>query len=67
MKLSYNKESDALYFLLDETVEIVDSEEVRPGVVLDLDKKGNVLGVEILNASKITTPDALSNAYFEIA
>lgn len=67
MKISYDKESDVFYFLLDETVKIVDSEEVKPGVILDFDQKGNVLGVEILNASKITSKDALKKALVEIA
>ena len=34
MKLKIDKESDALYLHLDEA-EIVDSEEVQPGVILD--------------------------------
>lgn len=67
MKVSYDKESDALYFTLDETVEVIDSEEIRPGVVLDYDQKGNVLGIEILNASKISSPEALNRALIEIA
>ena len=33
MRLKVDKESDALYFRLDEKA-IVDSEEVRPGIVL---------------------------------
>ncbi len=37
MRLKIDKENDALYFRLDETA-IVESEEVEPGVILDLIK-----------------------------
>jgi uncharacterized protein YuzE len=39
---------DALYIRLQET-HIVESEEVRPGVVLDFDAEGRVVGIEMLN------------------
>ncbi len=47
MRLRIDKEDDALYFRLDESA-IVESEEVRPGVILDFDKEGQVVGVEFL-------------------
>jgi uncharacterized protein YuzE len=58
MRLKVDKESDALYLRLDETA-VVESEEVQPGVVLDYDVAGNVVGVEILNLSKRVAPDRL--------
>jgi uncharacterized protein YuzE len=47
MRLKVDKASDALYFRLDESP-IVDSEEVRPGVILDFNERGQVVGVEFL-------------------
>jgi uncharacterized protein YuzE len=47
MRLRIDREDDALYFRLDESA-IVESEEVRPGVILDFDKDGLVVGVEFL-------------------
>lgn len=47
MRLKVDKESDALYFRLDESP-IVDSEEVQPGIILDFNAEGKVLGVEML-------------------
>ncbi len=41
MKISVDKESDTLYFRLDET-KIVESEEVRPGIILDFDDNERV-------------------------
>lgn len=51
-KVYYDKDADVLYFLLEEGRQY-DSDEVLPGVTLELGKKGEVMGIEILNASKI--------------
>ena len=41
MKITVDKESDTLYFRLDES-KIVESEEVRLGVILDFDEDDRV-------------------------
>jgi len=64
MKLKVDKENDALYFRLDES-EIVESEEVQPGVILDYDKNGHVVGVEILALSTRIAPEKLRVLQFE--
>ncbi len=51
MKLKVDHKNDALYFRLDESV-IVESEEIRPGVILAYDANDNVVGIEILGLSK---------------
>ncbi len=66
MKLKIDKENDALYLRLDET-EIVDSEEVQPGVILDFDKKNRVVGIEILALSTRVNPDKLKIVQLETA
>ncbi|MFL5199094.1 MAG: DUF2283 domain-containing protein [Microvirga sp.] len=50
MKTRYDPEADALYVRFAEA-KIVESEEVRPGVVLDFDAEGRIVGMEILDAS----------------
>jgi uncharacterized protein YuzE len=45
MRLKVDKENDALYFRLDEA-EIVESEEVQPGVILDFDKDNRWLALK---------------------
>lgn len=51
MKVTYDPEVDILSIVLsDEPVE--ESDETKPGVILDYDKNGNVTGVEILEASR---------------
>ena len=47
MRLKVDQKNDALYFRLDESA-IVDSEEIKPGVILDYDANENVVGVGIL-------------------
>jgi uncharacterized protein YuzE len=47
MRCHYDSESDAFYLRLDEAT-IVESEEVRPGVVFDCDERNEVVGIEIL-------------------
>jgi uncharacterized protein YuzE len=51
MKVSYDPETDAMHVTLLETP-VLESEEVRPGVVLDYDAEGRVVGMEILNVKK---------------
>ena len=64
MRLKVDKESNALYFRLDEDA-IVESEEVRPGVILDFDKNGNVVGVEFLNLKERTPDTELGSFEFQ--
>ena len=64
MKLKIDKESDALYFRLDETA-IVESEEVQPGVILDFDKENRVVGIEILGISSRVSVENLRTLQFE--
>jgi uncharacterized protein YuzE len=66
MRLRVDRENDALYFRLDET-EIVESEEVQPGVILDFDKDGRVVGMEMLDISTRTKPETLRVLQFETA
>ena len=58
MRLKIDRESDALYLRLDESA-VVESEEVQPGVILDYDAEGNMVGIEILNLSSRIDPEWL--------
>ena len=64
MRLKIDKECDALYFRLDEP-SIVESEEVQPGIVLDFNAEGNVVGIEMLNLSARIKPDQLKFLHYE--
>jgi len=53
-KIFYDEKSDVLYFLIKEGSE-EEHKEIAPGVSVELDRQGNVLGLEILNASRVIT------------
>lgn len=53
MKIQYDPKADAMYIYLAEGA-VVESDEVRPGVVLDFDSSGRVLGIEMLDVSQRT-------------
>ena len=52
MKISYYPETDSLYIDLSSGTS-ADSKEVAPGVVLDFDDQGQIVGIDIDNASKV--------------
>lgn len=66
MKVYFDRESDALYIRLDDS-RIVESEEVKPGVVLDFNEQNQVVGVEILDAGKRVPESSLKQMHFEVA
>jgi uncharacterized protein YuzE len=51
MKLTYYPDTDSLYIDLSEQPS-VDSQEISEGIVLDYDASGNLVGIDIDNASK---------------
>jgi uncharacterized protein YuzE len=62
MKVTYDSEVDILRIVLNNT-EIEESDEEKPGVILDYDKDGNIVGLEILDASKrVENPRSLEYA-----
>jgi len=66
MRLKVDKGNDALYFRLDES-SIVESEEVQPGVILDFNADGKVVGIEMLNLSTRIKSEQLNVLQYETA
>ena len=64
MRLKIDRENDTLYLRLDEAA-IIESEEVQPGITLDYDNNGRVIGIELLSLSLRTTPEKLRMLQFE--
>jgi uncharacterized protein YuzE len=52
MKLNYFPETDSLYIELADRPG-ADAEVIRPGIVLDLDAAGEVVGIDIERASEL--------------
>jgi uncharacterized protein YuzE len=66
MRIRVDKESDSLYFRLDES-RIVESEEVQSGVILDYDENDQVVGIEFLRISLRASKEELSSIQFQTA
>lgn len=64
MKIEYSKSVDALYIRLREA-KIVDSMDIEEGVTVDLDEKGHIVGLEILDASEKLNISDLVNISIE--
>jgi uncharacterized protein YuzE len=62
MKVTYDPEVDVLRIVFSSTP-IQESDEDKPGLILDYDKDGNIVGLEVLDASKrIENPRSLEYA-----
>ncbi len=51
MKITYDPEVDIMHIVFSDAP-IEESDEEKPGIILDFDKEGNVVGIEILDASR---------------
>ena len=61
MKVVYDRETDTLTIIFAETP-IVESDEDKPDVILDYDEKGNLVSLEILDASsRVSVPSKIEH------
>lgn len=65
MKATYDREVDVLRIILSDS-DIEESDEVTPGVIVDYDDKGGVVGLEILDAStRVSEPHVIEYSITE--
>jgi uncharacterized protein YuzE len=66
MKVHCDEKADAVYLRLDES-NIIESEEVQPGIILDFNENNQVVGVEILKVKNRVPLANLKEMKFEVA
>lgn len=52
MKVKYDPQTDTLSIILKDDARITESDEDKPGVILDYDEHGDLVSLEVLDASK---------------
>jgi len=52
MKIKYDQEADVIYLRFREG-KIVESDEIKDGLIIDYDENGNPVAIEILNAKEV--------------
>jgi uncharacterized protein YuzE len=60
VRLEYDKEADAAYVRLSRA-KIAESEEVEPGLIVDVDRNNQIVGIEILRFAHRFAPTPRSN------
>jgi uncharacterized protein YuzE len=66
MRVHYDAQTDSLY--IDFTNEPgVDAQEVAPGIVLDFDDHGRVVGIDIQHASQVVDLERLETEAFPVS
>ena len=67
MKVIYDRETDTLTIIFTESP-VTESDEDKPGVILDYDDKGNLVSLEILDASRrVTVPSKIEYQVSSVA
>lgn len=51
MNIKFDKETDVIYLRFSDA-EVAESDEDKPGIIIDYDKNGGIVGIELLDASK---------------
>jgi uncharacterized protein YuzE len=55
MKVAYDRRTDTLSVILKDDASVAESDEEKPGVILDYDSDGDLVSLEILDASRRVT------------
>lgn len=65
MRVQFDEKADAIYLRFDES-EVVESEEVHPGIILDFNNQNEVVGVEVLRVKNRIPIASLKQMQFDV-
>lgn len=65
MKIEYDQRADALYVAVQPRTYVAHSREIEPGLVVDLDDRGRMVGFEVLAVSKRYKPSQFRQVTLE--
>lgn len=66
MKITYDASVDVLRILLSDA-SVIESDEDKPGIILDYAENGSIVGIEILDASKhVNNPRGMEYTVVEV-
>jgi len=65
MRVSFDEKADAIYIRFDES-KIIESEEIKPGIIFDFDDNDQVVGIEILKVTARVPLNNLKKLQFEV-
>ena len=60
MKTTYDRDANAIYVKFSDA-KVAGMEELRPGLIVDFDKDGRIIGIEMLDARNQLAADALAS------
>lgn len=60
MRTEYDPEANAIYVRFSDE-EIDHTDEVRPGIIVDYDARGHIVGIEMLDAKTLLSEAALKS------
>lgn len=61
MKATYDKEADAMYIRV-KRGKVHKTREISDAIIVDVDKRGHVLGIEVLFVSSQMSPNTIKQA-----
>ena len=64
MKIRYDKETDIVYIIFS-SQKVAESDQDKPGIIIDYSADGQIVGIEVLNASE--KMDADKGILYEVA